>query len=129
MGRRRRNRDDPQVPDAIFQPQPRSLAPLIRDYVDDFAGRALTEVEDRRFYHPLDSFQPAMEIGGRVAQKPKIKKTKLHQLPWQMVFDAPKKTAICVRRKTRREVIFAKRKSGGGARRKPRRNTYSDIGC
>lgn len=43
-------------------------------------------------------------------------------MPWQVV--------ICVRRKRRKEVLFAKRKTGAGARaRVRRRNEYSDVRC
>lgn len=45
-------------------------------------------------------------------------------------FTAPDQVAVCVRRKERREIIFAS--GNGGARRhrkKPKRNYFSDIRC
>lgn len=45
-----------------------------------------------------------------------------------MAFKAPKFVAICVRRKIRREVLLALGRGGGGKRR-PRRNAYSNVRC
>lgn len=46
-----------------------------------------------------------------------------------MQFNVPRKVAICVRRKQRREVLFAFRKTGKGARSFRRRNQFSDVRC
>jgi len=45
-----------------------------------------------------------------------------------MSFSDPQVTAICVRRKMRRQVIFATRKNGRG-NRPPRRNQWSTVRC
>lgn len=52
----------------------------------------------------------------------------------RITFADPTKVMICVRRKQRKEVIFALGLSGGAGRakkrfRKPRRNAYSGIDC
>lgn len=49
-------------------------------------------------------------------------------LPPKIGFDVPKRVAICVRRKQRREVIIAKKlaRNGGGAKH---RNIWSDVKC
>lgn len=49
-------------------------------------------------------------------------------------FEDPSRVMICVRRKQRREVIFAKKLGGAAGRRKrrfkpPSRNYYSDVDC
>lgn len=44
-------------------------------------------------------------------------------------FKIPNQVMICVRRKTRKEVMHAKRHAGKGGHRKPRRNFWSRISC
>lgn len=44
-------------------------------------------------------------------------------------FKVPGRTAVCVRRSMRREVLFATGRSGGGKRRRPRRTEASSISC
>lgn len=94
------------------------------------------EVEDRRTHHPLGFFRPARMITGHpshLVAKPgpaKFRRASL-QVPKAIAFEAPKKTLICVRRKQRKEVLHALKKTGkgGGKRRRPRRNWYSAISC
>lgn len=128
MGRRSR-RSSTTTPDAFFQPPPRTLAPLFRDLASPQVG-PLSEIEDRRTYHPLDDFRPAMEIGGTHTTPRVVKKSFKRQLPFGLQFAVPEKTIICVRRKTRKEVLHAKRKTGRGkGRRYPTKNWFSKIGC
>lgn len=47
----------------------------------------------------------------------------------QHVFAAPQSVAICVRRKQRREVLFAKKLKTSGRGRSKRRNYHSNIRC
>lgn len=85
-------------------------------------------IEDRRRWDPLGGLHPAgalerssralvenLPAGPRVASR--------------FSFAVPNRVAICVRRKTRREVLFAERKTGKGAKAPRRRNRWSDIGC
>lgn len=44
-------------------------------------------------------------------------------------FAVPKDVGVCVRRKSRREVLFALRKTGKGARSRRRRNEWSGVTC
>lgn len=129
MSRRgRRRRSETPIADAVFQPPARPLAPLLSDLASPLGP--LSEVEDRRTFHPLDDFRPAMEIGGTPTGPRQVKKSFKPQLPFGLQFAVPEKTAVCVRRKTRREVIFAKRKQGGGrGRKRPTKNWFSKIGC
>lgn len=107
-----------------------SLRPtaLIRAYSEPFS--ALTEFEDRRRFHPEDFYQPARELGGTNSPSPQVKKSFKVQLPFGLEFAAPQRTLVCVRRKQRKEVLFAKRQTGRGKKRRaPRRNWQSQMGC
>lgn len=108
-----------------------------------------TEVQDRRTFTP-DTFNPAVEIGGRparVAHRYPSPLKSLHQfqrvlrtparklsrakqrLEHRLGFASPLRTLVCIRRKARKEVLFAlgKRRGKGGGRR--RRNSYSNVSC
>lgn len=127
MGRRRGSKSSTPIADAVFLSRPLT-GRLISNSPKAFDP--LTEVEDRRTYHPLDAFRPAMDIGGTQTTQRVVKKSFKRQLPFGLSFGVPETTAICVRRKTRKEVLFAKRKTGKGkSRRRPTRNWFSKIGC
>lgn len=109
---------------------------------------SLVEVEDGRSWHP-DPDRGAVTIGGRWARvvvhpRPIVARTKPLwawkgmpiglQPPVGLRFESPLKVVTCVRRKVRREVIFAldrqrSRKSGGRGGRRYRRTWRSNIGC
>lgn len=105
---------------------------------------SLMQVEDRRRYHPLGSMAPAATLSRR-DQRRLVEKTQ-HVgrevrrasfdpfASWVMPaaklgFAVPKKVAVCVRRKQRREAMFATGKSGGGNSSRRRRNQFSEIIC
>lgn len=99
----------------------------------------LRTLEDRREYHPEGDNRPAKSftrIAAHVVQKQPKKKNqkisatkKLHQVQ-TLSFNVPQSVAICIRRKTRTEVLHALRKTGRGiSRRRPRRNQHSHISC
>jgi len=46
-----------------------------------------------------------------------------------LAFTMPKSVLVCARRKMRKEVLFAKRKTGKGSRSIKRRNIWSEIKC
>jgi len=73
---------------------------------------------------PFNS-QPA-PIGNDYTRTKKIPASKV---PYQMAFSAPAETLVCVRRKTRREVIFAKRKNGRGGQRRAKWSKWSTTKC
>lgn len=83
-------------------------------------------IEDRRRFHPLGLRRPAgsmLRSDRRLVEQAPPRKRGFS-------FAVPNRVAVCVRRKTRREVIFAKRLNGKGAgARHRRRSYYSDIGC
>ena len=108
----------------------------------------LSSVEDGRFWHP-DPDQGALTVGGRwarvvvhsrpiVARSETLKSWGLvdrgvpvgFQVPVGVKFESPLRVITCMRRKIRREVIFARKKAGKGVkRRKPRRNWRSNVVC
>lgn len=84
-------------------------------------------LEDRRRFHPLRSLRPpaAVQRSDRrlVETKPATRFGGLFS------FAVPPRVAICVRRKERREVLFARRKMRKGAGAQRRRNKWSDVSC
>lgn len=96
-----------------------------------------TEDEDRRRYHPmLDAPPRALGRAGTprlVIRQPKpnapgYSRRNSRTIPSQVMFDAPSKVLICVRRHIRKRVILAQGGTGSG-RRLPRFNHYSQVGC
>lgn len=91
--------------------------------LDDFS---LREIQDGRVFHP----DPVpMSIGGsraRVAVGPSVGPAPKSKGVYH--FDNYMPAITCVRRKQRREVLFAKRRAGGGHRR-PRRGPLSNVEC
>ena len=93
------------------------------------AQRVVAALEDRRRFHPLGPYRPAQasvrSARRLVVSQPTHTRTKL---PSGIRFADPHKVSLCVKRKTRREVIMAKGR-GGGAHRRPRRNQWSEVKC
>lgn len=84
---------------------------------------------DNRAYNPLPkNLRPARLVSGRNTFQVVSKTKPLARLQYQ--FALPKQTVVCVRRKTRKEVLHARKKTGRGVRRRnPRRNQWSNIHC
>ena len=140
MSRRRRRRDV-LTPSPIANPRlPRVTAPSLSLPVLR-PSSLLTEIEDRRTYSPLGPLRGAVSFSGAqhglraVDRKTTDRFSGLRKFPSQtkahVGFDAPVHVLVCVRRKRRKEVLFAKRKtgSGGGRQRRPRHNWFSKIHC
>lgn len=123
---RRERKANISVPSAIT---PRSLTPRLLGNVLQPSPRQL--VEDRRTYHPLEFFRPARTVSGTNIDPVVVKKSRPFKaaLPFGLRFSVPDKTLICVRRKERKEVLFAKRKTKKGSGSKKRKNWFSKIGC
>lgn len=108
------------------------------------------EVEDGRTYNPVDPSFRSLTIGGSIARI-NVAKVVVHkrpviaygqpiyayrglprgvQVPVGVKFESPFRVVRCLRRKIRREVIFAlrKEKKGAGARHR-RHNAFSKVGC
>lgn len=101
----------------------------------------LTEVEDRRLFTPdpiqdvapssfrntVASIGPARPARTGQVTSRHLANNLMSPKPIE-AFKRPEFTPVCVRRKQRREVLLALGRGGGGKRR-PRRNSTSDIRC
>lgn len=126
--------------------------PIANDPLSVLVSRPLSPlnlIEDRRLYHPDGPNRPVLSIDGLPSfvtlepevnrnvgrtrsQRTKSTKARLVFSPVQTLMDTPRANgpvSVCVRRETRREVLFARGKGGSRHRRKVRRNPTSKIGC
>lgn len=89
---------------------------------------------DRREYHPDGLFRPAASLNRSSraivykAPKTPVGNYKFKGFSPTTTFREPSKVDVCQKRKTRREVLFAKGK-GGGRVRKGKRNYLSNFHC
>lgn len=102
-------------------------------------------IDDRRRWDPGDTPRDAYGRQARVVMSPKASPKPRQQAGVKVKsprpyrpgalfreaesFSAPRSVMICVRRKSRREVLFALRKTGKGARSRKRRNEWSNVKC
>jgi len=113
--------------------------------------RKFSALEDLRRWAPAGPAEkprePARDVRGRSARHvytrtaPKVirgpggkplQSGKAHSVflnPDRLRFVAPIRTVICLKRKARREVLFAFKRTGKGARTPKRRNQWSDVEC
>lgn len=140
MARRRRNSNETDQSSegerdtaAIARPE-RPASP------DVTLGSLLSEIEDRRLFHPEQDQQPVRRLSRRPnelslvnrsartsSQRDRFGEAVRSQTKATVGFADPARTVVCVRRKQRREVYFAKKLKGrGGARRT---NWRSHIKC
>lgn len=109
------------VVDPLNIPLPPRLPRVPAFTLDDLAH--LDEVQDYRRYDPTG--RDALTFGGSPAPSRRVAPGR-HFSPF-IAFDQPSTAIVCHRRKTRREVLFAKRKRRGRGRRK--RSLWSNIRC
>lgn len=130
MARRRRSSTNASsTGERDFTTQTQSLAQLLRPVA---SPADYTAIEDRRTYHPLEYFRPARTTNGGNAGPVRVTPQKSKSNPFLAnTLSFPNENVlICVRRKTRKEVLFAKKKTGrGSSRGRKRKNWYSNIGC
>lgn len=108
-------------------------------YVTKLPLSTIASLEDRRLWHPLGALAPvaaSIRSARRLIVAP-------HDAPGEFVgrygsrllnhriaFSEPFRVAICVKRKMRREVLFALRFAGrGGSKKSYRRGPWSDVKC
>lgn len=87
-------------------------------------------LDNRFFSFPISTLprHPLTRYGARAAVSPVVKKGR--SLHAQFQIHAPRKTLVCIRRKTRQEVLFALGKGGRKhGTRKVRRNSNSSFQC
>lgn len=109
-----------------------SLAPLLAFPVRPFTPLplpslppVLTEVEDRRSFNPLGPARPAAASHRTASRTVSVTGRPIYALN----FHDPQRVALCVRRKRRRQVLFALKKTRKGSYGKKHRNFWSRIGC
>lgn len=110
-----------------------------------------TPVDDRRLFHPEAADRPPLSFGSRIAsvglveprapgrtwrspatRTPSVNKPlrPSSQTKAKIGFVGPRSVVVCVKRKTRKEVLHAKKVAGRkGFKRKPRRTWLSNIRC
>lgn len=104
--------------------------------------RPILDLEDRRLHHPLGAARNPRSVfrsDVRLVEAPskRFRAGKRSSLSVAKPFGAetlsfavPQRVSICVRRKQRREVLFAVRRTGKGAKSiRRRRNQWSEIKC
>lgn len=98
--------------------------------------KPLKILEDRRTFHPEKHVEPKRTDGARPRQVLRAERSpsisRPHAAPHlspRIGLAQPSKVAMCIRRKTRREVIFAKQKTRKGAAARRTRNQWSDLSC
>jgi len=85
---------------------------------------------DLRFFSPLKTTLPRHPVTYYGAQAPISTRVSKGGFNAYLKATLPKQTLTCVRRQTRREVLFAARKAGKSlGTRKVRRNASSSVQC
>lgn len=86
---------------------------------------------DGRYWNPTRATSgPATATRGAARLNPdKYRSLRGQQLPWRLQFSLPRSVALCVRRRIRRQVMFALGLRGKGSRSGRNRNLYSGIKC
>lgn len=86
-----------------------------------------TEIEDRRVFHPSGPVRPALNKNGR---QHTLKASGAPALFSPRVgFEDAQRVLVCVRRKTRKEVLHARRKTGKKGQKSPNFNFLSSLTC
>lgn len=86
----------------------------------------LSVIQDRRNWTPDPVSLKTARRTARITVQ--TNKSHLALKTTKLTFVDNKRSLVCIRRKTRREVIFAKNKQGGGHKR-PRITKLSEISC
>lgn len=101
----------------------------------------LTTIEDFRRFHPRRVLQYPKsllrQMKPRIVAKPKAYtdygryggRHLYRPRPVTLGFLTPKKVLICVRRKMRKEVLHAFKKTGKGGQKRPLRTQFSNFHC
>lgn len=88
----------------------------------------LIDIEDRRRWHPLMEHRPAQSLfrSDRMFTDSRVV---FNDRRPERAFARPAGVAVCIRRKTRREVLHALRKTGRGGSKRRRFNRNSFVKC
>lgn len=88
---------------------------------------SLGDVEDQRHFHPQGPRRPQLRATGQVASLRRTYPSLTHQIG----FSNPNNVIRCIRRKMRKEVLFAfnKQRKKGQSGGRYKRNYWSKIKC
>lgn len=93
----------------------------------------LLEIQDNRVFHPSKPHKPppasTHAFRSNLVVPPPTKQNKRTRLPATVAFQAPKQVLVCIRRKTRAEVLHALKRTRAGGGSKKHRSVTSDIKC
>lgn len=89
----------------------------------------LTEISDHRTWHPLGNQRPALTVSTRHKLKIAGPRNKLKYPSAHVAFQQPGQLDVCIRRKTRRQVLHALKRTRSGRGKSKRRKPYSNIRC
>lgn len=132
MARRRRSAS-PDLRPAAIERDALDIAPPGLDI--SFAGK------DGRYFYPeryptsylsartIFGTPARVTVGRSVPKSAKPNLLKLYSPTPTLAFNVPRETLVCVRRKVRRKVIFATRKTGKGSRSPRKLSRYSGVSC
>lgn len=132
---------EPVLPSGELSPDPPDQLPLT--FSEDLrtfnpSPRAPRTVEGRtaEVYRPgqlrriVERTRYLMEFPERIQSAPhRYVHRPMARVSSKLGFDIPKQVIVCIRRKTRTEVLFAKRRTRKGAGANRRRNEWSDFKC
>ncbi len=99
----------------------RSPMPVVHEILDQ--GK-FGEVQDNRTWNPTEN-EPVTVTGSPAKVRPAGAPRRLSGLN----FARSSEVLTCVRRKARREVMFATRRTGKGSRARRKRNATSNVSC
>lgn len=100
----------------------RVLSPVDNVLRGETVSALVRSLDDRREFNPWKPFAPV--------QSPVVRQRDVRvNVRSKMSFAVPRMVTVCVRRKERREVIFARGKAGGGSRRRKKFNYWSAVKC
>lgn len=140
MARSKSKQSRTRVTNANSRPSRRFNTDLLDPFLD---GPDLRLIEDRRIWHPDPWVRPARRSDGRIARLqvpverrsptkgrlPSYVTQNFHEVSHRVGFEKPRGVTICERRTRRREVLFARKKTGQSGQKKPRWSEFSTVQC
>lgn len=91
-------------------------------------ANSLQQISDRRLFHPDGIFRSAVNFKN-APHSLSVSNPFSRRLSPAVKFSNPHKVLVCVRRKIRKQILFAKGGAGSRRMRKPVYNYYSSVRC
>lgn len=133
--RGQRDRAPIASPDPLLDPldrlvMPSPWSPVINPARDD--PGPLADLSDGRLWHPSRARPNLTVFSSRARLAPSMRTSEKRPAFFSPVisFARPQTVITCVRRKQRREILFARKRTGAGSKARFRhRNIWSSISC